>query len=340
MANSNIIFVAGFPRSGTTWFSNLINSHQNVIYRHELIGRNYNKFGDELFDLLKYNNGLNDAQYDEVMRIIRDANVDTDKPPFFKKANGLSKFPKVHYVSWIFTKFIPFAQPLYNKLFRTNDDNIDLKILLKETRSTKNMQSMLSGLRCQNQLFLVRVPQGSIASHLNGINKGDMGKLNTDEIKGWFKKYGNNDYIKSLDYSEDYIESISYAEFLSLEWRIYHEEVLRLKQLFPESVICFYEAFVKDPIVKTKALFTILGLNFSKSVENFISMSSGELPSQLILKDSESEFYSVYRGASFDVHSWRKTLSDEEISIIDKHTNDVYQDLQSYDDFMPKTKQS
>jgi hypothetical protein len=32
---SKIMLLAGFPRSGTTWFANLINAHPNVIYREK-----------------------------------------------------------------------------------------------------------------------------------------------------------------------------------------------------------------------------------------------------------------------------------------------------------------
>ena len=87
----------GFPRSGTTWFSNLINSSESVIYRHELIGRNHGMMGDRVFSKLKYANGLSSSDYEVVENVIKKAHVETDKPPFFKKKYGLRKFPKIQY---------------------------------------------------------------------------------------------------------------------------------------------------------------------------------------------------------------------------------------------------
>ena len=70
-----IILVAGFPRSGTTWFSNLFNSHPDVVYRHEFIGRCYDKIPEKIFSSLKYDNGLTDSAYQELIDIIAAANA-------------------------------------------------------------------------------------------------------------------------------------------------------------------------------------------------------------------------------------------------------------------------
>jgi hypothetical protein len=78
-----IIFIAGFPRSGTTWFSNLLNAHPDIYYRHEIIGRNFRIFSEKIFLALKNNNGQSDEQYTTLIEKISEAHVDTDVPPFF-----------------------------------------------------------------------------------------------------------------------------------------------------------------------------------------------------------------------------------------------------------------
>ena len=90
--NSNVIFLAGFPRSGTTWFANILNAHPKVVYRHEIIGRNHYIFRDSLFKALKYKNELSDEEFVETLNLIAEARVDTDKPPFFYKPAGLNIF--------------------------------------------------------------------------------------------------------------------------------------------------------------------------------------------------------------------------------------------------------
>ena len=54
-----LIFIAGFPLSGATRVANLIIAHPSVIYRHEVIGRCFNPFHENIFNALRFNNGLN-----------------------------------------------------------------------------------------------------------------------------------------------------------------------------------------------------------------------------------------------------------------------------------------
>lgn len=328
-ANTDIIFVAGFPRSGTTWFSNLINSHSKVIYRHELIGRNYTMFGEQLFDQIKYNNGLTDEQYAAAMKVVYAADVNTDKPPFFNKEIGASRWPKLHHGLWFAAKVLPPFRPIYNQLFKVPSDRNDFKVLIKETRSTTDMQSMLTSLRVQNKLFLIRVPQGSIASHLSGIKQGKMGKPSAESKRTWFQERKDNDYILGLNLSDEDVVAMSDAEFFAISWRLYHMEMLRIKAAIPGVVLCFYEDFVAEPVKETKSLFDKIQLEYNESVERFIQASSGNEPAKQLVKDSNNEFYSVYRGASFKADAWRDKLSSEEIAIIDQHTADIYQQMRT-----------
>ena len=165
---SNIMLLAGFPRSGTTWFANLINAHSDIIYRHELIGRHYHLFGEELFLALKNNSGLSDTEYYSVKNIVASAHVDTDKPPFFKKNHGLLRHPRLHHYAWLGVKTVPLLSTFYKKLFSLNE-KYDISYLVKETRSLKNFDSIIQGLRASKIVFLVRKPEGAIYSHIKGI---------------------------------------------------------------------------------------------------------------------------------------------------------------------------
>jgi len=298
-----------------------------VIYRHELIGRNYSKFGEDVFHSLKYNNGLTDQQYLSAMGVILDADVNTDKPPFFKKDMGLSHIPKLHHAMWLCAKLVPVFRPVYSKLFRVPSGREDFKVLLKETRSTTDMKSILTGLRVKNKLFLVRAPQGCIASHVSGINKGEMERPNKQAIKKWFAINSENEYIRTLNITPAYFESITTVEFLAISWRLYHLELFEIISVFPDSIVCFYEDFVETPVDETKKLFKKIKLAYSASVEKFILQSSGNQTNQAIFKDSNSDFYSVYRSSSFKVDSWRDSLTSDEIELINLHTMDVYDRL-------------
>nr|WP_136251731.1 sulfotransferase domain-containing protein [Ningiella ruwaisensis] len=322
-----LIFVAGFPRSGTTWFANIFNSHRNVIYRHELIGRNYHKFGDELFKKIKGDGGLTDDQFAQAMKVICSANIDTDKPPFFEKGLSYSKSPQFHHTCWMIAKFFPPFRPLYNHLFKIPIDRSDLNILIKETRSTVDMSSMFTSLRVKNKLLLIRKPHGSIASHLSGIKKGKMNPPGNRYKSQWFSTFEDLDYIKALDLNDEKIASMSDTEFYAINWRLYHLEMLKIKSEHPDSILCFYEDFVENPIEEVKSLFKKIGLAFSVDVEQFIKESSGEASSSSEIKGEGGEYYGVFRTASFDQDAWKSILDDKQKEVINLHTSDIYEQL-------------
>ncbi len=325
---NDVLFLAGFPRSGTTWFSNLINSHNSIVYRHELIGRNYEAFGEELFNKIKYDNGLSEDDYQKAINIVRRADIDTDKPPFFKKDFGLSNYPKVHHFSWLVAKAAPPFRPFYNKLFKFPSKRNDLKLLLKETRSLVDMMSMLKGLRVNGKIFLIRMPHGSIASHFSGIKQGKMPVVTKSSKLDLFELHGDNPYIQNLNYSKTEIENLSEAAYFSIQWCIYHIELLNIHKEFPDAILCFYEDFVNNTVEKTKELMAKLNLEYTSTVESFIQESSGAAKkTNSLLKDSGSDFYSVYRSDSFKADAWRDKLTEDDIETIDKFTMELYEQL-------------
>ncbi|MEA3468711.1 MAG: sulfotransferase [Thermodesulfobacteriota bacterium] len=321
---ANIFFLVGFPRSGTTWFSNLLNSNQKIIYRHEIIGRDYEIFGKSLFAALKYNNGLSDEEYYKVITHISEARVDTDKPPFFFKPTGFLRYKHFHYYMWLLAKFAPIFQKVYKILFSIKKlDN--LYFLIKETRSTQNLASIIAGLRPAAILFLVRQPHGSIASHIKGIEKGTMKDISINKKVAWYCSNQNTSYIKEIGLTEEQVTNMTNAEYLALHWRIYHDDLLIISQRLSNAHFISYEDCVENTEFHVKALFMILGLKFNKRVNDFINESSGKEKKNLIHRDASDDYYSVYRKESFNHRSWMTELMPEDIKSIHKHTDSTYE---------------
>ena len=65
-----VLLVFGFPRSGTTWFANLLNTNPDVIYRHEFLGRSTNNLDAEAVRALKEHKQITDDQYAEMIGAI------------------------------------------------------------------------------------------------------------------------------------------------------------------------------------------------------------------------------------------------------------------------------
>ncbi len=324
---NKIIFVVGFPRSGTTWFSNLINAHPEVIYRHEIIGRSYDIFGEKLFNDLKFNNGLSQEQQATFMKKLAIANVETDKPPFFNKSVLRVANNNTHKIGWLATKSLPFLNGLYRYLFSPNKKK-DAIFLIKETRSTINLDSILAGVAPSAILFLFRQPYGAIASHIKGIKARTMGEGNKENIQKWVEWHSERSYVQKLINEGFNFDGVSDVELFAIKWRVYNDDLLVLKETFNNSLYCYYDQFVDSPIELTSKLFQKINLEFSSSVKEFILDSSNKNKQQNILqKDASNDFFSVYRSSYFNKDQWKDILSTDDIAIIDKHTKETFESL-------------
>jgi len=317
-------FILGYPRSGTTWFANLFNTHPDVAYRHEMIGRCYRSFPEALFTKLKNSYSLSDDDYQEAIKIVMTPNVESDRAPFFHKNHLTLDYPRLHYTLWLASKTVPLLRPAYGRMFYPKGNR--LKLIIKETRSALNMDSITQALRSDKNIILFRHPCGAIASSLNGISSGRMqASTEADRLK-WFEDNKDRKYLKDLELEKPQFLSIPEHEYLALRWRLQNEDYLNF--FTPDkNIYIHYEDFMIDQEQKVKNLFSKLPLSYDPVVKQFILTSSGVKSSQPLLKDSSSKYYSVYRSADFNPNKWKDSLSSEQIDIIERHTLDTFNKL-------------
>jgi len=319
-------FILGYPRSGTTWFANLFNTHPDVVYRHEMIGRCYRQFPDELFQKLKSTHSLSDSDYSKAIKVILTPDIESDRAPFFEKNHLTFSNAKFHYFAWITTRAVSPFKSLYSYLFYPKGHN--LKLVIKETRSALDMDNIISGLRSDKNIILFRHPCGAIASSLRGIETGKMQPSTKANREKWFGDNMGKEYFSNQNIQLPQILSMPEYEYLAVCWRLQNEDYLSLPTV-NNNIYIHYEDFMVDQEIKVKALFNKLALSYDPSVERFIQASSGIKHETPLMKDSSSSFYSVYRNEGFNPNKWMESLESEQISAIEKHTLDVYEKLVS-----------
>lgn len=318
---AQLILVLGFPRSGTSWFSNLINSHPDTVYRHEVIGRQYQSFGDSLYRRLKFDNGLSDKDRARVVRTLLAANIETDKPPFFRKRFRSASSVRLRKLMWL-AGHAPTLGRLYSVLYTPRvGDRVTL--VVKETRSSANLDSIISGVRADRLIVLIRHPYGVIASHLRGMAKGVMPYSSIDSRRQWYRHLGKSQYVMGVPLSESDVLDMKEPEFCALTWRVQNEDYLRIHALHPASQVVSYDAFLKNTLENTAKLLDSLGLGWDKQVMQFILESSGQTKKANILKEGSSNYFSVYRGNQFRANAWCDLLTADDRRGIDRYTVDL-----------------
>lgn len=325
---SELIFVVGFPRSGTTWFSNLINSHPDTAYRHEIFGRDYKSFGEPLFNALKYNHGLTDEEYRRALTVLLTAKVATDRPPFFKKRHHSIRNIKLQKLAWLATKAMPFLEPAYSSLF-TPKPSSTMALVIKETRSSVNLASIIKGVQSNKLVILIRHPYGVIASHIKGNESGAMDASNEAYRTTWYEANQYSDYMIRHSLSKNYVLAIPETEFLAINWCIQNEDYLKIHQSHPDSQIVVYDRFLSDTASNTEKLLESLELIPHQQVSDFISESrNSDNKANILKKDASSEYFSVYRGKEFDPNKWKEILTERDLQLIDLHTRELVDQLE------------
>jgi len=288
-----------------------------------MIGRCHQDIPEILFKKLKFNYSLTEHEYKKLILIILSPNVESDRAPFFRKNHLILNNPTFHYFSWLICKTISFVRPIYKYMFYPKGSNLTL--VLKETRSTMNMGSILKGIRSDTNIILFRNPCGTVASSLKGIETGKMQPSSKAERELWYDLNKDRKYIAQLNLNPTRILSLPEHEYLALLWRLQNEDYLELST--KNNIYISYEDFMIDQKVKIKELFIKLPLSYEPSVEKFILSSSGVKNTRPLLKDSSSNFYSVYRVDGFKPDKWKDSLNPDQISGIEKHTLDIFDKL-------------
>ncbi len=326
----NTVFVLGFPRSGTTWISNLINAHPDVIYRHELFGRFHARFGSRLFSSLKHDNGLNEQDFEDALRLAVSAIPGTDRPPFFRKSYTRLSLPQLRKALWLLGRSSSSLANVYSYLYTPRSIG-SASLVIKETRSSVNLESMLNGMRADKILVLIRHPYSVVASHIAGMNAGVMSGHDQERRAEWYAHRKEAPYLQERGIGETEISEMTEVEFLAVNWLLQNRDYLEIADRGQDTIVLAYENFLKDPSNQTVRLMQFLGLEVTEQVKDFVVDSTGDKDVSVLTKDASNSFYSVYRDKSFDPQKWRNVLDEEAISLIDSHCELFLQNLALFD---------
>lgn len=321
----NTIIVLGYPRSGTTWFANLFNSHPDVAYRHEVIGRCSDDFPKELYANLKHNYGLTDAEYQQAIDVVVSPKVNTDTAPFFPKNHLRFSNIRFHFLSSMAAKMIQPLRPLYKAFYYPKGDAFSL--IMKETRSTVNMDSMLIGLRADRVVVLFRHPCGAILSRIKGVESGIMPVNDTAERTQWFEENIEKPYLSSLNITVEDFLAVSEHKYMAIVWAQQNEDYLQLESDSYSSIFVGYEAVMQNKVTMVKQLFQALSLSYDPMVDQFLTSTSAGTGSKPMFKELSRTFYSVYRDEKFNPDKWKQDFTKEQITDIDGYTAETLNKL-------------
>lgn len=313
-----LILIASAPRSGSTWFSNILNSHPAILYRHEPLARLAPIIDPTLLFKLKYEHSLSKQERSQLLMLLRKANPESDRPPFFTKSYTTLS-PHIRFLFWALSmKCRPFGTA-YEKFFSPDLDEEEIMVI-KETGWSSHLESIILGLQPSATIILLRHPCAIISSIIRGIENHLMRFPDEAMKQEWFDHHRLTPFLQKNKYKAKDIIQSDPLTFWALRLRVLYEIFLSLQaKNLKRTIPIVYENMQKKPLDSTVALFAKLGIPLTESVELFIKSSTGKTPIRPHLtfrKEREDRYFSVHRQRNYNPWEWKSRLSEQQIERI------------------------
>lgn len=299
----DMVMILGFPRSGTTWLSKILDSRPSTLILHEpdkhdnrnlILGNvpHFIKSTDWSKFAPKYREGIEEALYKTFPNLINF--------PCFKK-----EFVNLPYSIYFLTSCLYKLGILKNRLLVIKK-NSEIELIWKSINQSCNIPFLFHTFPNLKIIYILRKPYSVIASMLKeGLHKGDYKIICERKYSSFFKK--NN-----LDL--EYVKRMSKLKKRALLWRINCESALIDGQKNSRFYWLLYENLCKNPIEEIKRLHKFLGWKFMKETKDFIDESRGKCSPSILNRITSLGYYSVYHGKNST--KYEKKLSKVEYNQI------------------------
>ncbi len=304
--NKRVVVLLGMPRSGTTWLGKIIDSHPNVMYRHEPDSEIH--IAVPLLNVKAVEHVEEIRRFYQNLAMIRTAKT-CGKRPFFKKAYFNVVTAYLFKASVLITKILEriYIKVPVIEIVSYSDGPVTL--LWKSIESIGRLGAIMSIDPCSKMIFLVRHPCGQIASIVSGErNHAFTADISSAEDYGVYEQLLATEFAKSRHIDMQTMKSLTMIQRLAWRWVLYNEAALADLQAYQDrGLVVFYDELCAYPIETSKSIFAFLGLDWHRQTTEFINES---------VSSNNSSYYSVYKDPKSSSQNWKSKLSNSEIGAI------------------------
>ena len=293
-ALASVILVVGAPRSGTTWLAKIVDSHPDVLYRHEpdetLPGQT-SLTGDALPALL--------ASW------VADRSARTvTKRPFFAKswqpawARGLRSLiaGAVSAASRMPGPLDAFARLRIPDMMGRPAS----RVAIKSVRWTEGAAILARTLPDSRTIFILRHPCGQVASVMRG-NRQQRFDLRTEGTDMPFDEVSAFGFAAAHGIADPAFQALPDAAKYAWSWRAFNEPTYAALAAQPNVQVVLYEALCAQPEALARRILTFAGLDWNPQSADFVARST--------VHQGPAGYYAIFRSAVAAAENWRRTMS-------------------------------
>ncbi len=292
-AIASLILILGAARSGTTWLAKIIDSHPDVLYRHEP-------------DMTRPSpSPLSEADLPGLLALwVGDRSLRTvGKQPFFAK----SWQPR--WRRWVRTALTTAARaagrmpwparalaklPIPDLVGRAAP-----RVAIKSIGWGKDAAVLARTMPHSRTIFILRHPCGQVDSVMRGNRhrRFDLGTPGTDMP---FDEVAAVRFAAEHGIGAAGFQALPAAAKYAWSWRAFNEPAYAALSAQSNVHIVLYEALCAQPDTLVRQIMMFTGLSWTQQTKNFVASSSGH--------QGKAGYYAIVRDAAAAATQWRTTM--------------------------------
>lgn len=303
VGGSNVVFLLGAPRSGTTWLAKVFDSHPDVIYRHEPD----TVLRSQRLPVLCPRNEVDAYRQEARQYVLRLLNIRTQKsagslPTFPKSYNGpISRAVRTAYI------YAPRAlERLTGAKWPRQIAIPDLVhasgrepvVVMKSVSARGRARLFAEALPASRIIFILRHPCGQVASLMTGINKGKLeGDTRLREIL-------STEEAAQHGLTGEVFDALPLLERCAWHWAILNQKAMNDLAGLDRVLIMRYEDLCRQPEEMARKMFDFARLPWSPQTQAFLQKST--------TGSDTDDYFKTTRDSLAAADKWRHELSAEE----------------------------
>jgi hypothetical protein len=288
------ILVLGAPRSGTTWLAKIVDSHPDVLYRHE---------PDQTFPC------PSPVTPDDLPALLARWAADRSprtvtKRPYFEKswqpawARGIrSSFAAA-------VSAAAHLPPPFNAIGRLSIPDLAARpaarVAIKSIDWGEGAAVLARTLPGSRTIFILRHPCGQVASVMHG-NRQNRFDLRTDGTDMPFDETSAIRFAESHGITEAAFQALPEAGKYAWGWRAFNEPAYAALAVQPNVHIVLYEALCARPEVLSRRILAFAGLDWNRQTGDFVARSTAHR--------GEASYYAIFRNTAGAADAWRTRMA-------------------------------
>ncbi|HQT78938.1 MAG TPA: sulfotransferase [Rhodopila sp.] len=291
------ILIVGAPRSGTTWLAKIIDSHPDVLYRHEP------------------DDGHIDAcpiTPSDVPRLM--AQWAADRTP--RAAAKRPFFPKSYQSAWqrnvrtllvgAISAAARLPPPLRNIRHLPVPDMMAQpppRVAIKSIRLAEKTTVFAAAEPACRVVFILRHPCGQVASVMRG-NRQQRFELKTAGTDMPFDEAAAIRFAAGSGVTDARFQALSDAAKYAWSWRAFNEPACAaLSGLQNVRIVC-YETLCAAPEAEARRILAFCALPWNLQTQDFISRSTTH--------KGDPGYYAIFRNAVAAAAAWQTTMPPDD----------------------------